>query len=208
MSPDGKFISFNLWNTKTGMNLYVIPVEGGAPRKLVADAAVSDWSPDGKYLAYEAVVRVEEGKPEKREVRLMDMTSNETHSVPEGVGKAGVIWAAPDKLVAFSDGIDKLVLFDLKTQKWSDLASGFFSNIVRATEGDYIYAEQIQKDASTIIKIRLSDGHIEKLLDLRGGRRLVEEYENTWFEMSPGGSVILTQDVGTKEIYSLKIRWP
>ena len=102
------------------------------------------------------------------EIKIMDTESNKISSLPEGLGKAGVVWAAPEKLVAFTESADKLMLFDLKTQRWSDLAEGNFASIVRANDEQYIYAEQIHNGVPTIEKIRLLDGHIEKILDLSG----------------------------------------
>ncbi|MBS2005189.1 MAG: PD40 domain-containing protein, partial [Cyanobacteria bacterium SZAS LIN-5] len=65
LSPDGKFVAF-VGREEGHPEVYVIPVEGGLPRRLTfvgADTCfVSGWSPDGKEIffvtdAYTAFVR-------------------------------------------------------------------------------------------------------------------------------------------------------
>jgi tricorn protease len=53
-SPDGKMIAFNA-NYDGGTDVYVMPVDGGAPTRLTYDptgAAVQGWTPDGKSVLF------------------------------------------------------------------------------------------------------------------------------------------------------------
>lgn len=58
VSPDGRWVAF--YSTRSGsQDVWVIPVNGGAPRQVTDDAmAVDDprfapgWSPDGRHIAY------------------------------------------------------------------------------------------------------------------------------------------------------------
>jgi dipeptidyl aminopeptidase/acylaminoacyl peptidase len=61
VSPDGKDVAFSAfaWDAKTGVArsaVYVLPLEGGAPRNLTpdrtADASRPRWTPDGRALVY------------------------------------------------------------------------------------------------------------------------------------------------------------
>jgi Tol biopolymer transport system component len=52
VSPDGSKIAFARPD-----GVYVVPIEGGEPRRVVRDAERPEWSPDGKYLAFTRVVR-------------------------------------------------------------------------------------------------------------------------------------------------------
>ena len=58
LSFDGKMIGISSHNKEDGNKslVYVLPVEGGSPRRITADGPsyLHGWSPDGKYLIYTA----------------------------------------------------------------------------------------------------------------------------------------------------------
>lgn len=47
--PDGRGLSFSRWFSD---EVWVVPVEGGAPSRLLVDAFGAEWSPDGSRIAY------------------------------------------------------------------------------------------------------------------------------------------------------------
>jgi serine/threonine protein kinase len=50
-SPDGTEVIFSRQEAG-GSSLYRVPILGGEPRKVLDDAEIGDWSPDGKWLAF------------------------------------------------------------------------------------------------------------------------------------------------------------
>ena len=57
LSPDGRTVAFSvsvpdLTNNKGAHSVWVVPLAGGAPRKLVDEADRPRWSPDGKRIFY------------------------------------------------------------------------------------------------------------------------------------------------------------
>lgn len=98
LSPDGKTVVFSgakriSEKGKLGfdVNIYTVPVEGGKPTKISNierpnQARYPCWSPDGKWIAYQAP-KVEEGK----EYRTI-------FKVPAEGGAASEITAEPDKV--------------------------------------------------------------------------------------------------------------
>jgi eukaryotic-like serine/threonine-protein kinase len=65
VSPDGRYLTFDQMNVDTGMDVYVLPLDGsGKPQPLVQSKfgdAAAKFSPDGKWVAY---CSNESGKPE------------------------------------------------------------------------------------------------------------------------------------------------
>jgi len=53
ISPDGKWIAFT-GNYDSGQNVYVIPIDGGVPKRLTyrSRSKVITWTPDGKYIVF------------------------------------------------------------------------------------------------------------------------------------------------------------
>lgn len=44
--------------------------------------------------------------------------------------------------------------------------------------------------------------------DFSGVSRVEEQVVGTWFGNAPDGSVLVTRDIGTQEIYALDVKWP
>ncbi len=56
LSPDGHFLAFTSRTPASILNVWIVPLEGGAPRQVTVDpegAGYACWSPDGKFFAVE-----------------------------------------------------------------------------------------------------------------------------------------------------------
>ena len=127
--------------------------------------------------------------------------------VPSSEGKGGGTWVGQDGLAA-GEAFTKLLYFDFKSQKWSELLSGNFVNWCVSQDGKYLYfttggAEPQAK------RVRLSEGKVETITSLTSLRRVVDAVEGgTQIGVAPDGSIVFTRDIGTQEIYALNIKWP
>jgi len=72
----------------------------------------------------------------------------------------------------------------------------------------YAYCETSDVPNHKIVRVRVSDGQVEPLMEIKGLRRVVDTSVGTTLGISPDGSVLLTRDVGLEEIYSLSVKWP
>jgi Tol biopolymer transport system component len=55
LSPDGRTVAFFHWTDAAYGEIYLVPLSGGAPRRLVTTDTYSwnpMWTPDGKYIVY------------------------------------------------------------------------------------------------------------------------------------------------------------
>jgi len=89
VSPDGSSILF-LRRSEGGADLFRVPLIGGEPRRLAADVAAADWSPDGKQIA----LTRDDGQHAK--VILIPADGGEEKAVVENAGfLRGIAWS-PD----------------------------------------------------------------------------------------------------------------
>jgi hypothetical protein len=106
----------------------------------------------------------------------------------------------------------KLVIFDVTTQKWSDLAvpgktEGGVVNWAHSPDYKYVYYTTGGAEPKAM-RIRLADRNPETIASLKDFPRAKGPDLNTDFSVAPDGSAIFTRDIGTQEIYAPTLKWP
>jgi serine/threonine protein kinase len=209
-SPDSKQIVFSGVNPDhwTGVGLYVISSEGGTPRALsvVEDNAVrASWSPDGRSVIFSDVTDAGGAHGAIKTVELATLhvkTITKTTDViypimsPDGRSIAG----------ASVDG-QKLMLFDVNAQQWSELLKGDVGWITWSPDSKYIYFDGGLSEAPAFYRVRVADRKLERLADLKGFRRVVL-VGISWTGVSPDGSPLLLRDISSQEVYALDFEAP
>jgi len=201
ISPDGKRIAFG---TNLG-EIYVVSIEGGTPKKILEKmGTVATWSPDGNLLA----VAPCEGPGTPPSVLIYDFRTERLASVPSSEGLIGAQWLTQETLVAGAPNPFRLVSFDLKTQKWTDLVTGSVGGWNMSPDYKYLYYTTAGA-APAALRLRLADNKVETIASLKDIHQVADWWNGaTVFNVAQDGSVIFTRDTGTQEIYALRVKWP
>jgi Tol biopolymer transport system component len=199
ISLDGTKVAFH---TDKG-EIYVISMEGGQPQRIVKDGTFATWSPDGNYLSCR-----DWSKNGNGEMQIADVRTGKKFAVPDSQGM-GDFWITEDTLVGGNETRTKILTFNLKTRKWTDLGPKDlepFVNFMISPDGKYLYFTTAGADPK-VERIRFSDRRRETIASLKDFHR-VQNYGDTEVNVAPDGSPIFTRDTGYQEIYALNIRWP
>lgn len=204
ISPDATKVAF----TTSQWATYVVSMEGGSPERIVEkDSASSDWSPDGNLLAVGMSVHSPSGA-DMWSQWVFDLRSGRVSEIPVSIGLGGGKWITNDTLIAMTEDQKQFRVFDFKTQKWSDLASGNFVNWNISPDRKYLYFTTGGLDPKAQ-RLRISDRQIETLISLKSIRRVVDSVETTTqISVAPDGAPVFTRDIGTQEVYALTVKWP
>jgi serine/threonine protein kinase/Tol biopolymer transport system component len=193
ISPDGTRIAFG-----SNYELFLIDINGGQPQRIVERGRGSTWSPDGNLVLFTV----------HSDLQIFDVRAGKTSAVPGAEHMVGGWWVTQDMLVACTPDQKKFMTFDFKTQKWTELASGAFSNWAVSPDSRYLYFTTRGLE-SKVQRVRFADRQVETVTSLKDFHQLVDlQPQPTEVGVAPDGSPVLTRDISSQEIYALNVRWP
>ena len=199
ISPDGTQVAFSDSNG----NAYIISMQGGAPRKLTDNASAPDWSPDGSLLAVVSFI------DHAAVSRIIDVHSGSVSTIPDSKRTLGPWFDSQDSIIVTAEDQSKLVRYNLKTKKWTDLISSPNKFVNWATSPDMKYFVYSTGGTNpTAFRLRLSDGAVETISSLKDVHNVDEIESGPSLSASPDDSILITRDIGTQEIYALTVKWP
>ena len=209
ISADGKQVAF-----QGEAGAYIVSMMGGEPKLVMGNQSVvlaPAWSPDGKSLVMNVPVadrRAAPWAPDAVQLAVFDIESNRTSVIPDSLSKAGAFWPTQQMIVAAGEQ-DQLYSFNRETEEWSVLAEGPVSDWMVSPDSKHIYFVRETPGNPQAMRVRLADRKIDFVATLKGLRR-VSDLANgggTWVGVAPDGSLLLTRDIGTQEIYALNVNW-
>jgi Tol biopolymer transport system component len=201
-SPDGKtivFFEFALSSDKPA-RMYEISADGGSPQQLLPNDSSQqldpNWSPDGSKIVFGG----ESNNPASA-IRILDRASHQVSTLTGSQGYFSPRWSPDGRyLTAFSADSMTLLLFDFRTQKWTELAKGSLGWLNWSHDGQYVYVLDYRGE-DAVIRIRISDRRSEKVADLKSfvsaGRY------GACLALAPDDSPLLLHDTGTQDVYSV-----
>jgi WD40 repeat protein len=201
-SPDGKQVAFSATASGTPWSLYLVSKDGGSPQRLTNgehNEGDASWSPDGNALMFSSIFGLDGAATA---IYVLDLKSYRTSQLPRSEGMYSPCWSPDGRFVVASTvGSRKLQVYDFETKKWSEVASLQATWKVWGNDGKYVYFDVISPEGPAIFRLRISDGHIERVANLQGFKRLPTF--GSWFTLAPDDSVIIAGETDSQKVYAL-----
>jgi serine/threonine protein kinase/Tol biopolymer transport system component len=201
-SPDGQQLAFfghppgELWQ------IYLVPPQGGAPQLLyrsTTNLADPSWSPDGKSLAFGENSLNNQGSS----VYILNLETKNATKLPGSDGLYSPRWSPDGRYIAaITLNSLNLKLFDLNTQKWTELARIFVAYPSWSRDSRFLYFDGFLDNAEGYFRVQISTGKIERLFSLKGFQAASGAFGN-WSGIAPDGTPLLVRDSSIQEIYAL-----
>jgi len=210
-SPDSKQIVFMGRTETSNFHAYVVSFDASDLHELIPGATVGfdpGWSPDGKSIVLclsDMAFRGEQG------IAIFDVASQELTDIPNSKAYFSPRWSPDGKYIAaITKDSSKIVLYDMAKQTWTELTRKPVDEVGYPSwsrDGQYLYFDSIFTDSPAFFRIRIPDGKLERIAELRGIRRLMANF-GSWAGLAPDDSPLVVRDISNKEIYALDWQAP
>jgi eukaryotic-like serine/threonine-protein kinase len=218
-SPGGNEIAFMDTERGKPWRILTMPSDGGTPKEVYSENRNQldpIWSPDGKSLVFGRPPNFAgstsnfPGTSEELQIYSLDLDSHRISVIPGSEGLFSPRWS-PDgqRILAMTGDTKKLLLFDLKTSKWSEWINepGTINFPIWSRDGRYVYYQRGSTDHPSFRRVRVGETHSESLFDLND----MPQYQGGvggWSGLTPDGSGLFVRNASTDEIYALDLDLP
>jgi eukaryotic-like serine/threonine-protein kinase len=210
-SPDGQQIAFSGTVPGKPWKVFLISKDGGSPKAVTTEDFMETdptWAPDGRQLAYG---HYDVFHPEASFIQVFHLDTHQFSELPGSRGMFAPRWS-PDgrSIIGIAVGNNKLMLYDVKTEKWRPLRLDLsFGYLTWSRDSAYVYFDTFLNKESGYYRIRISDGQVEKIADLKRARLFRGQFgPGSWSGLGPGEVPLLPRDISAQEIYAFDLQLP
>ncbi len=204
-SPDGSQLAFTGMLPGGREHLFLVSAAGASRQIDTGGLNVhhAGWAPDGN-----SIFLIDAGSPENSSIRSLDLKTMKMSVMPDSRGRVGAILSPDGRYLAATtvDG-QKVLLFDVPSQKWSELVRQSVGAMQWSGDSKYIYFDTQSSAEPAVYRVRVSDRKLESVASLKNLRRVILPFQ-AWMGVTPDGSPLLMRDTGTQEVYALDFEAP
>jgi Tol biopolymer transport system component/DNA-binding winged helix-turn-helix (wHTH) protein len=207
-SPDGSKLAIMARRPGETWQIYVVSADGGKPERLMKDdrnVADPGWSEDGKEIVFgrEPDSMGKESGP--RTIEIFNLRTQTTTTVPQSEGLFSPRWSPDGKwIAALTLAQNKLMLFDVANQPWSELASTSASDPVWSNDSKAIFIHAFLAENQPILKVSVPNGEVSVVAssaDFHSG----EPADYFFGGMTPDEVPLVRPRVGTGNLFMMDL---
>jgi Tol biopolymer transport system component len=170
-SPDGSRIAMMAVAPGGVSKIYVVPADGGKPEQIVdapGEQASPSFSPDGKSILFGRAANDPSKPAPDNAVFTYDLESRKLSSIPGSKGLWSPAWSPNGRYIAAADMShgNAMMLWDFENRRWKQiLGPGNRHSPCWSSDSRYLVFESITDAEDAIYRVRVSDGHMEKIVN-------------------------------------------
>jgi hypothetical protein len=149
-------------------------------------------------------------RPDKTFIQVWNVGTQEFSQLPGSSGIFAPRWSPDGRyVIGITVGNGKLMLYDAKTQQWRPVAVDTVGYLTWSRDSAYVYYDTFLTKDVGYYRVRISDGKIEKVADLKPARLFRGQFgPGSWTGLGPGEVPIFSRDISAQEIYAFDLQLP
>jgi Tol biopolymer transport system component/predicted Ser/Thr protein kinase len=211
-SADGKQIAFAARPPGKPLHVFLVSAEGGVPKEVTKgerDEGFPSWSRDGNALFFGNPPDLAgvQGVPVSA-IYQLNFKTNQLTTLSGSEGMWFPSLSPDDNYIAALSSANHLMLFDVKTEKWTELTHTTADHPGWSHDGKYVYFDSTAEGEPSFYRVQIKDHKVERVASLKDVKRPTSASLGTWTGLAPDDSLLALRDISTFEIYALDWQLP
>ncbi len=213
-SPDGEQIAFRgRLHSDQPWRLYLASAHGGSPHEIAPgeqEQGQPTWSPDGKLVAFGEEEGPTAGMTAQTSIKVLELATHQLSRLPDSFGKSFPSWSPDGRFIAaLSVDERKLLLFDLRTKTWSQVAEGHLigGGLTWSEDSKSLYFQDLLGPSQPVYRLRTDRRKIEFVTNFEP--LLQGSVSRCGFQgLTPDGALVVSLLRNHADIYALSMDLP
>ncbi|MGH9470579.1 MAG: protein kinase domain-containing protein [Terriglobia bacterium] len=199
--PDGKEIAYHAFQSGRSPRIYLVSGDGGTPQELMPNDSNPQtnpsWSQDGGSLAFSSLAAGTAA------IDIFNMKTHQATTLSTSQGLFSPHWSPDGRYIeAVPSNGRSLMLFDVRSQKWSVLAKGHVGYPCWSRDSQYVYFLRVVGNPA-VERVGVRDRKVDQVVSLKAFQMAGNSTARAWLGLTPDDSPLLLKDTGGNEIVAL-----
>jgi Tol biopolymer transport system component len=204
-SPNGEHIVFQDVQAGKPWRLLVVSANGGNSQSLLPDDNFSEadptWSPDGN-----AIIFGKSNLDSNLAVFRLELKTHQVSTIPGSTGMFSPRMSPDGRYIsALTTGEAKLMLYDVASSKWSQLAASQSGGNEWSHNSRYVYVADHSRGFPEVVRINVNNRQLDRVLNLKDFA-LSPDWFADWQGLDADDALLVMRDKSIEEIYALDLQ--